>query len=58
MVTRLTEHDDVMKPLLGGTPRLVLALGPASARADPVCTNMITRGQWLNVSGQLPLVGV
>jgi len=35
-ITRLTEHDDVIKPLLRGAPRLGLALGPAPARADPV----------------------
>jgi len=28
-VTRLTEHDDVIKSLLRGAPRLGLALGPA-----------------------------
>jgi len=36
IVTRLTEHDDVMKALLKGAPRLGLALGPA-ARAGPEC---------------------
>jgi len=36
IVARLTEHDDVIKSLLKGTPRLGLALGPASARAGPV----------------------
>ena len=35
IVTRLTVHDDVMKSLLRGAPRLGLALGPASARAVP-----------------------
>jgi len=30
IVTRLTEHDDVIKSLLRGAPRLGLALGPAS----------------------------
>jgi len=34
-VTRLTEHDDVIKSLLRGAPCLGLALGPASARAGP-----------------------
>jgi len=34
-IARLTEHDDVMKPLLRGAPRLGLALGPAPARAGP-----------------------
>jgi len=29
IVTRLTEHDDVIKSLLRGAPRLGLALGPA-----------------------------
>jgi len=29
MVTRLTEHDDIMKLLLREAPRLSLALGPA-----------------------------
>jgi len=29
IVTRLTEHDDVIKSLLRGVPRLGLALGPA-----------------------------
>jgi len=31
----LTEHDDVIKSLLRGVPRLGLALGPATARAGP-----------------------
>ena len=31
----MTEHDDVITPLLRGAPRLGLALGPASARAGP-----------------------
>jgi len=31
----LTEHDDVISPLLRGAPRLGLALGPALARAGP-----------------------
>ena len=31
-VTRLTKHDDVIKPLLRRAPRLGLALGPAPAR--------------------------
>jgi len=31
----LTEHDDVITPLLRGAPRLGLALGPAPARAGP-----------------------
>jgi len=31
----LTEHDDVITPLLRGAPRLGLALGPALARAGP-----------------------
>jgi len=35
IVTRLTEHDDVIKSLLRGAPRLDLALGPAFARAGP-----------------------
>jgi len=35
IVTRLTEHDDVIKSLLRGDPRPGLALGPASARAGP-----------------------
>jgi len=29
----LTEHDDVITPLLRGAPRLGLALGPAPAKA-------------------------
>jgi len=33
IVTRLTEHDDVIKSLLRGAPRPGLALGPASAGA-------------------------
>ena len=35
MVTRLTEHFDVIKPLYRGAPRLGLALGPVPARAGP-----------------------
>ena len=35
-IARLTEHDDIMKLLLRGAPRLGLALGPASAGAGPV----------------------
>jgi len=35
IVIRLTEHDDVIKSLLKGAPRLGLPLGPASARAGP-----------------------
>jgi len=35
IVTRLTEHDGVIKSLLRGALRLGLALGPASARAGP-----------------------
>jgi len=35
IVTRLTEHDDVIKSLFRGAPRLGLALGPESARAGP-----------------------
>jgi len=31
----LTEHSDVITPLLRRAPRLGLALGPASARAGP-----------------------
>jgi len=31
----LTEHDDVIKSLLRGAPRLGLALGLASVRAGP-----------------------
>jgi len=31
----LTEHDDVIESLVRGAPRLGLALGSASARADP-----------------------
>jgi len=31
----LTEHDDVIKSLLRGAPRLGLVLGPAPARAGP-----------------------
>jgi len=38
----LTEHDDVIKPLLRGAPRLSLALGPAPARAGPVDDNIKT----------------
>jgi len=34
----LTEHDDVIKTLLRGTPRLGLALGPAPARVSPELT--------------------
>jgi len=32
-IARLTEHDDVIKPLLRGASRLGLALGPAPAKA-------------------------
>jgi len=32
-VARLTDHDDVITPLLRGVPRLGLALSPAPARA-------------------------
>jgi len=35
IVIRLTEHDDVIKSLLRGAPRLGLALGPASASICP-----------------------
>jgi len=35
-VSRLTEHYDVITPLLRGAPRLGLALGPTHARAGPV----------------------
>jgi len=35
IVTQLTEHDDVIKSLLRGAPRLGLALAPAPARAGP-----------------------
>jgi len=31
----LTEHDDVITPLIRGAPRPVPALGPAPARAGP-----------------------
>jgi len=34
-IAQLTEHDDVIKPLLRGAPRLGLALGPAPERAGP-----------------------
>jgi len=34
-VARLTENDDVIKPMLRGVPCLSLALGPAPARASP-----------------------
>jgi len=33
VVTRLTEHDDVIKPLLREAPHLGLALGPTSVKA-------------------------
>jgi len=36
VVSRLTEHDDVITPLFRGAPRLGIALGPAPARAGPV----------------------
>ena len=35
IVTGSTEHDDVIKSLLGWAPLLGLALSPASARAGP-----------------------
>jgi len=41
----LTEHDDVITPLLRGAPRLGLALGPAPARADPVPINDLRLGK-------------
>jgi len=31
----LTEHDDVITPLLSGAPRLGLAFSPTRARASP-----------------------
>jgi len=37
----LTEHDDVIKSLLRGTPRLGLALGPAPARAGPATRGIV-----------------
>jgi len=36
VITRVTEHDDVITPLLRGPPRLGLALCPAPAKAGPV----------------------
>jgi len=42
IVTRLTEHDDVIKLLLRGAPRPGLALGPASARCGPGSTASIS----------------
>jgi len=36
IVTRLAEHDDVIKSLLRGAPRPGLASGPAPAGASPV----------------------
>jgi len=38
VVIRLTEHDDVIKQLIRGAPRLGLALGSAPARAGPATT--------------------
>jgi len=38
----LTEHDDIMTPLLRGSPRLGLALGPAPARAGPAFTSRLS----------------
>jgi len=35
-MARLTEHDDVITPLLRWAPRLGLALGPALAKAGCV----------------------
>jgi len=35
IITRLTEHDDVIQSLFRGAPRLGLALGPSPARAGP-----------------------
>ena len=43
ILTRLTEHDDVIKSLLRGAPRQGLAFGPASARAGPDCNRNKTR---------------
>jgi len=43
IVTRLTEHDDVIKSLLRGAPRLGLALGPSSARAGPACEGSFSK---------------
>jgi len=36
LIARLTEHDDVMAPLLRRAPRLGLALGPAPANQGKV----------------------
>jgi len=46
IVTRLTKHDDEIKSLLRGAPRLGLALGPTSARAGPdrQCWIKVARG--------------
>jgi len=35
-MTRLTEHDDVITPLLRWAPRLGFTLGPALAKAGRV----------------------
>jgi len=36
VIARLTEHNDVITPLLRWTPRLGFALGQALAKASPV----------------------
>jgi len=39
-ITRLTKHDDVINPPLGGAPRVGLALGPAPlGPARPIVEN-------------------
>jgi len=51
-VPRLTEHDDVITPLLRGAPRLGLALGPALAKDVPgykdqqIKTMVCVNGAW------------
>jgi len=41
----LTGHDDVIKPLPRGVPRLNLALGTAPARAGPGCAPWFTKNE-------------
>jgi len=54
-IARLSEHDDVIKPLLRGALRLGLALGPAPARAGPVSEIAVDRGVFRVLRGLLPL---
>ena len=39
----MTEHEDVITPLLGEAPRLGLASGPAPVRTGPANSNSIAQ---------------